>query len=452
MPEEFPPGTRATPDPQPPAGAAGDVRARRSPLRRTLGSVAVDITPLRESREFRLLYFGKGVSFAGSMLTYVAIPFQAYSLTHSSLVVGLLSLAELLPILLVSFVGGLLADSVDRRRMVRFTQLGACAVVVVLAINASLPHPQLWILFVLVVAIAAIDALERPSLDALVPRIVRPDRLSAAAALDSFSGNLGMVLGPSIAGLLIATVGLPLTYGVDVVTFAVSTVALTLMQAVPPAPDAEGVNLKAALAGLRYARSRQDLLGSYLVDMNAMFFGMPMALFPQIASGLGGPAVLGLLYTAPSVGSLLATVTSGWTRSVRRYGRAIVCAAAAWGVAIVAFGIAPSLWIALVALAAAGAADMISGLFRTTLWNQTIPDAMRGRLAGIEMISYSSGPALGNLESGVVGSIAGVRASVVSGGVLCVVGTVALSALLPQFWRFRAARAADTQPVAPEGG
>jgi MFS family permease len=452
VPAELPPGTRATPDPQPPAGAAGDIGARRSALRRTLGSVAVDITPLRESREFRLLYFGKGVSFAGSMLTYVAIPFQAYALTHSSLVVGLLSLAELIPILLVSFVGGLLADSVDRRRMVRFTQLGACAVVVVLAVNAKLPHPQLWILFVLVVAIAAIDALERPSLDALVPRIVRPERLSAAAALDSFSGNLGMVLGPSIAGLLIATVGLPLTYGVDVVTFAVSTVALTLMQAVPPAPDAEGVNLKAALAGLRYARSRQDLLGSYLVDMNAMFFGMPMALFPQIASGLGGPAVLGLLYTAPSVGSLLATVTSGWTRSVRRYGRAIVCAAAAWGVAIVAFGIAPSLWIALVALAAAGAADMISGLFRTTLWNQTIPDAMRGRLAGIEMISYSSGPALGNLESGVVGSIAGVRASVVSGGLLCVIGTVALGALLPQFWRFRATRAAAEQPVAPDGG
>jgi MFS family permease len=452
VPDEFPPGTRATPDPQPPAGAAAAGVARSSALRRTLGSVAVDITPLRESREFRLLYVGKGVSFAGSMLTYVAVPFQAYSLTHSSLVVGLLSLAELIPILLVSFVGGLLADSVDRRRMVRYTQLGACAVVVVLAVNAALPHPQLWILFVLVVAVAAIDALERPSLDALVPRIVRREQVSAAAALDSLSGNLGMVLGPSIAGVLIATVGLPLTYGVDVVTFAVSTVALTLMKAVPPAPDAEGVNLKAALAGLRYARSRQDLLGSYLVDMNAMFFGMPMALFPQIAAGLGGPAVLGLLYTAPSVGSLLATVTSGWTRSVRRYGRAIVCAAAAWGVAIVAFGIAPSLWIALIALAAAGAADMISGLFRMTLWNQTIPDAMRGRLAGIEMISYSSGPALGNLESGVVGSLAGVRASVVSGGILCVVGTAALTALLPQFWRFRAERAASASPDAKHGG
>jgi MFS family permease len=410
----------------------------RTGLRRHLSTLAVDLTPLRESREFRLLFIGQGVSFAGSMITYVAIPFQVYELTHSSLVVGLVSLAELLPILLMSFVGGALADAVDRRRMVRITQVSACAVVAVLVVNAALPHPQLWVLFVLVVIAAGVDAVERPSLDALVPRIVARDKLTAAAALESLRGNLGQVLGPPVAGVLIATVGLPATYGVDVATFLVATVALTLMRAVPPAPDAEGVNLRAALAGLRYAASRGDLLGSYLVDINAMFFGMPMALFPQIASGLGGPAILGLLYTAPSVGSLLATVTSGWTRSVRHHGRAIAFAAGSWGVAIVVFGFARSLWLALLGLAAAGAADMISGLFRSTLWNQTIPASMRGRLAGIEMISYTSGPALGNLEAGVVGSLAGVRASVVSGGILCVIGTAVLSALLPQLWRYRA--------------
>jgi MFS family permease len=230
----------------------------------------------------------------------------------------------------------------------------------------------------------------------------------------------------------------------------VSLVALTLMGAVPPAPGAEGVRLAAMLSGLRYARTRQDLLGSYLVDVNAMFFGMPMALFPQIASSFGGPAVLGLLYTAPSVGSLVATVTSGWTLSVRDHGRAIACAAAAWGVAIVAFGLAPSLWIALLALTAAGAADMVSGLFRMTMWNQTIPDVMRGRMAGIEMISYTSGPALGNLEAGVVSALAGVRVSVVSGGVLCVVGTAVVSALLPRFWRYRAE--SDAPGVTPGSG
>ncbi len=448
MSEEIPPRTRATPDPQMEPVPAGDsVATRQSSLRRRLTSFTIDVTPLRESREFRLLFIGQGVSFAGSMITYVAIPYQAYAITRSSLVVGFISLAELMPIILMSFVGGALADAVDRRRMVRFTQLGACVVVAVLVVNAALPHPQLWVLFAVVIAAAGVDALERPSLDALVPRIVSRDRLSAAAGLESLRGNLGQVLGPPLAGILIATVGLPVTYGVDVATFLVATGALTLMQAVPPAPDAEGVNLRAALAGLRYAAGRHDLLGSYLVDINAMFFGMPMALFPQIASGLGGPAVLGLLYTAPSVGSLLATVTSGWTRSVRHHGRGIAVAAASWGLAIVAFGLAPALWMALLALAAAGAADMVSGLFRSTLWNQTIPDAMRGRLAGIEMISYTSGPALGNLEAGVVGSLAGVRASVVSGGILCVAGTVVLSALLPQFWHYRAAQG----PSVPAG-
>jgi MFS family permease len=407
-------------------------------VRRTFLSMALDTAPFRASRDFRLLFFGQGISTAGTMITYVAIPFQTYALTRSSLVVGLISFSELIAILSMALVGGALADAMDRRRMVRLSEFGLCLSVGVLVINASLQHPQLWVLFVVVIVAAALDAVRRPSLDAIVPRIVPPEMLVSAAALDSLQGNLGQVLGPPLAGVLIATVGLPLTYGVDVATFVISAIALTLMQAVPPAPDTAGVNLRAAIAGLRYAVSRQDLLGSYAVDINAMSFGMPMALFPQIASGLGGPAVLGLLYTAPSAGSLLATVTSGWTRRVRHHGRAIAFAAAAWGLAIIAFGFAPSLWVALLALAAAGAADMISGLFRSTLWNQTIPDAMRGRLAGIEMVSYSSGPAMGNLEAGVVGSLAGVRAAVVSGGILCVVGTVVLSALLPKFWGYRA--------------
>ncbi len=448
MDDETPPHTRATPDPQAPVGVNVDAAgARRSVIRRTFLSMALDTAPFRASRDFRLLFVGQGISTAGTMITYVAIPFQAYALTRSSLVVGLISFSELSAILLMALVGGALADAVDRRRMVRLSELGLCLSVGVLAVNASLRHPQLWVLFVVVIVAAALDAIRRPSLDAIVPRIVPPETLVAAAALDSLQGNLGMVLGPPVAGVLIATVGLPLTYGVDVATFIVSAVALTLMQAVPPAPDAAGVNLRAAMAGLRYATSRQDLLGSYAVDINAMFFGMPMALFPQIASGLGGPAVLGLLYTAPSAGSLLATLTSGWTRRVRHHGRAIAFAAASWGASIIAFGFAPSLWMALLALAAAGAADMISGLFRSALWNQTIPDAMRGRLAGIEMVSYSSGPALGNLESGLVGSLAGVRASVVSGGILCVVGTAVLSALLPKFGNYAARGKASAGPA-----
>jgi len=204
--EDIPPHTRATPDPQPDSHLATDVAPKRMGLRRRLTLLTVDVTPLRESREFRLLFIGQGVSFAGSMITYVAVPFQVYQLTRSSLVVGLVSFAELVPILLMSFVGGALADAVDRRRMVRITQISACGVVGVLVVNAALPHPQLWVLFVVVVAAAGVDSLERPSLDALVPRIVSRDRLTAAAALESLRGNLGQVLGPPVAGILIATV------------------------------------------------------------------------------------------------------------------------------------------------------------------------------------------------------------------------------------------------------
>lgn len=425
-----------------PAPAGGTVR-------RAIRTVAVDLSPLRDLRDFRLLFIGQGVSFAGSMITYVAVPFQAYALSRSSLVVGLVSLTELVPILLVSFVGGALADAVDRRRMVRLTEAAQCAVTALLLVNAALPHPQLSVLFVGVAAAAATDSLQRPSLDALVPRIVPADRLTAAAALEGLRGNLGHVLGPPVAGVLIATVGLPATFGVDVATFAVSLTALSLMTAVPPPAEAVGVSMRGIRAGVRYAARRKDLLGSYLIDMNAMFFGMPMALFPQIATRFGGPAVLGLLYTGPAVGSLLASITSGWTRVVRHHGRAIAAAAAAWGVAIIGFGFAPTLWLALLTLVAAGAADMISGIFRTTMWNQTIPDAMRGRLAGIEMISYTSGPALGNFESGVVGALAGVRASVVSGGVLCVAGTAALCVLLPRFWGYRRDRSEELVQPGP---
>ncbi len=176
-------------------------------MRRAIRTVAVDVSPLRDFRDFRLLFIGQGVSFAGTMITYVAVPFQAYALSHSSLVVGLVSLSELVPILVMSFVGGALADAVDRRRMVRLTEAAQCAITALLLVNAALPHPQLWLLFVAVAAAAATDSLQRPSLDALVPRIVPSDRLTAASALEGLRGNLGHVLGPPVAGVLIATAG-----------------------------------------------------------------------------------------------------------------------------------------------------------------------------------------------------------------------------------------------------
>jgi len=409
-----------------------------SGLRRMLGLATIDFGPLRRRRDFRLLWIGQAVSLFGSMITYVALPYQAYHLTGSSLVVGLLGLAELVPLLGAAFIGGALADAFDRRRMMQLTELSFAGCSLVLVGNALLAHPHVWVLFAMSVAQATLDGLQRPSLDALTPRLVERDELMAAGALSSFRMTLGAVAGPALGGVLIATAGLPATYAVDTATFVISLAALRMMRAVPPPPDAEPPSLHRIAEGVRYAGSRQDLIGTYVVDIVAMFFGMPMALFPAAATHLGGAGVLGLLYAAPAAGSLLATVTSGWTAHVHRHGAAVCIAAAGWGAGIVAFGLAPNLGVALIGLVIAGGADMVSGIFRTTIWNQTIPDHLRGRLAGIEQVSYSTGPLLGNVESGVVASLASVRASVVSGGVLCIAGVAIAALALPAFWRYDA--------------
>jgi MFS family permease len=256
-----------------------------------------------------------------------------------------------------------------------------------------------------------------------------------------------MIAGPAVGGVLIATIGLPATFGIDVATSGAAVLALGLMRAVPPPPDAVPPSVKSIVEGMKYAWSRQELLGSYGVDMVAMFFGMPMALFPAIATQFGGAEVLGLLYAAPSVGALVASLTSGWAVRVHRHGTAIIWAAASWGLAIAVFGLVSNLFVALFFLALAGGADMISGIFRGTLWNQTIPDRLRGRLAGIEQVSYSSGPLLGNLESGVVAALFGVRASVVSGGVLCVLGVGLFALALPAFRHYDSRLPVDNPPV-----
>jgi MFS family permease len=256
--------------------------------------------------------------------------------------------------------------------------------------------------------------------------------MPSVAALQAFRGSVAMIAGPALGGVLVVTFGPVLAFSVDLSTFIVSLIALSLMQAVPPPSDAERPGIKSILEGLRYARSRQELLGTYLVDMNAMFFGIPMALFPAIAESYGGASV-GFLYAAPAVGSLVMSLMLGWTNRVHRHGLAVGIAAACWGFAIIAFGIAGRLWIALLCLAVAGASDMVSGVFRMIIWNQTIPDHLRGRLAGIELISYHTGPMLGNAESGLVASLFSIRTSVVSGGVLCVLGTAALMLALPAF-------------------
>nr|WP_232075974.1 MFS transporter [Phytohabitans suffuscus] len=401
-----------------------------------LRRMALDVTPLRTSRDYRLLFAGSGVSAFGSFITYVTIPFQVYALTDDPLLVGLLGICELVPLLVMAFVGGALADYLDRRALVLGAEVAFTALCGVLLVNALLDEPHLWLLYVVAGLTASIDGIQRPAMEGLTPRVVTADEIPAASALNGLRMQIAQLAGPALAGLLIASIDLAWVYAVDLATFAFSLVCLALIRAVPPPPAAERPSLRSVVTGVRYARSRPELLGTYLVDINAMFFGMPQALYPFMAAKLGGPAVLGLLYAAPAVGSLLATLTSGWAGRVHRHGLMVVIAAGLWGVGIIGFGLAGSLWLALLCLAFAGAADMVSGIFRMTIWNQTIPDHLRGRLAGIEMISYATGPLLGQLRSGFAARYMGIGGSIVSGGVLCVAGTLALAALLPAFVRY----------------
>jgi MFS family permease len=371
------------------------------------------------------------------MICYVALPYQAYLISRSSLVVGLLSCAELLPVLFGGLLGGALADSVERRKLILITQ--GCTAVCAggLAVNALVVR-QLWLLFVLAALLTGAFCLQRPSVEVIVPRLVPHDDLPGAAALSGLLGTVAFTAGPLIGGALLVG-GLPLAYFGSVLACASALIPFALMSPNPPAADAGRPSLRGLGEGLRYARSRPDLLGTYLIDIGAMLFGAPYAVFPQVAAGLGGPAVLGLMYAAPGFGSMLVSLTSSWTRHVHHHGRAIALAVCGWGVAIAAFGFAPSLALAVLALAAAGASDMISGLFRMTMWNQSIPARVRGRMAGLEMISYSTGEPLGNVEAGAIATLTGsVRLAVVSGGVLSILGALIVSLALPALWRYDA--------------
>jgi len=422
-----------TPEPVP----SGDRPARLGVLSR----LTLDTRPLRH-RDFRNLWIGQGVSAIGGMIGAVTVPFQMYELTHSTLAVGMLGLAALVPLLVVPLWGGAIADAGDRRRVLLHTETGMTIVTGLFLANALLPSPQVWALYVLEAAAVSIYSLGRPAMSSLTPRLVPDDQIAAASALTSVYFSLAAVAGPALGGILIAALGVPWTYGIDLATYGASFVALWLLPRIPPSEDADRPSLRAILDGFRYLRGRQALIGIFAVDANAMVFGMPSALFPALALHEfgGGASTVGYLYAAPYAGAFIGSWLSGWTTHTRRQGLAVTFMASAWGMAIVGFGLAHSLWLALVFLAIAGGADFFSAVLRDTMLMRTTPDHMRGRLSGIEFAQVAGAPNLGNLEAGVVASIFGLRASVVSGGVLCVVGCVATALAVPQFLKYDAAR------------
>lgn len=375
----------------------------------------------------------------GRQLVVVAVPFQVYELTGSTIAVGLLGLAQLVPLLTISLLGGALADAVDRRRLLVLSQ----GVLVVSALgflwNSLLESPRVWVLFVLVAVNAAVSAIDSPARAALVPGLVGPRLLPSALALNQMLGNVAKAVVPAVAGLLIATVGYGLNYAAQAVMFLIG---LALVRQVPNVAIEGGgrkIDVSSIVEGFRYLKSKRLIQTALLMDLNAMVFGMPTALFPAIGTELyGGSAfAVGLLYAAPGMGALLAAVTSGWVTSVRRQGLAVVVAIIGWGIAIAIFGFSSSLPISLVMLAFAGAADVISAIFRGSILQLSIPDPLRGRLSSIHLAVVSGGPRLGDLEAGVVAALTSVRVSIVSGGLACVVGAIGLAWWAPDFVKYR---------------
>jgi MFS family permease len=391
--------------------------------------VLIDTTPLRVSRDFRRLWFGQAVSFVGSMITTAALPFQVFHETNSSLAVGLLGVAQLGPLLVCGVVGGGLADRVDKRRLLLAVTAVSLACSVTLAVNATLHQPQLWLLYLVGAVASGVFAVSFAVLRSLLPLLLKEDLRPAAFALQATYGSFGMMAGPAVAGVLIATSGLTSAYVADVATFGIALAAFAGVSPSPPVAGMAGTSSTSLLGGLRFLRGHSVVMSVFAIDFLAMVFGMPRALFPALADRLGGgPVLYGLLLSSVAAGAFVASLGSGWTSRVQRQGRALITAVAVWGVAIAAAGLTRQPVVVLALLACAGGADMISGVYRSTITANLTPDDLRGRVSGVEFAVYAGGPVVGDVEAGVVGGLAGVPFAIVSGGVACVIGAAFFAA------------------------
>ena len=398
----------------------------------------IDLTPLRVSKQYRRLYIAGFVTALGSQATYVAVPFQLKQLTHSTLAVGSIGLVELAPLVFFGLYGGVLADRLNRRRLIISMEQILMLSTVMLFVNALLAHPLVWILYLDAAIAAAASSLQRPSIEALNQLFVSHELQRAASTLANVRFTTASIIGPALGGLAALAFGPGSVYLANIVTFTFSLMLLFTLKATPPMlPSGEG-DVAAMRAGLRYARSRPDLVGTYVIDLLAMILAFPVVMLPFVAARFHESYALAVLYTGLPVGALIATLTSRWTRRVHRYGRAVVCSAALWGLGIALFGFSSSLWLVLLGLAIGGGADAVSGIFRSTMWNESIPPEVRGRMAGIEMISYSLGPTAGQFRAGVMAAWTTLRFSLTFGGLACTGSVAVVTAALPSLWSFDA--------------
>jgi len=394
----------------------------------------LDTTPLRVSPDFRRLWIGQAVSTLGTMITVAALPYQVFHETGSSLAVGLLGLAQLGPLLFFSVVGGALADSHDKRRLllgVTATGFGCSAL---LAANAALDHPQVWLLYVLGALSSAVLACSYPALRSLLPLLVKEELRPAAFALQSTYASFGMMAGPAIGGVLIGAFGLTSAYTVDACTYFIAVAVFAGLAPSPPVPGASRASTTSVVEGLRFLRGHSVVMSIFAIDLLAMIFGMPRALFPALAVRLGGgPALYGLLLSSVAAGSFVASLLSGWTARVRHQGRAVLWAVAVWGAAIAVAGLSHEPAVVLLMLAVAGGADMVSAVYRGAITASVTPNELRGRVSGVELAVYAGGPVVGDVEAGVVGGLAGLQFAIVSGGIACVIAAAVFAARVKSF-------------------
>jgi MFS family permease len=418
-------------------------RARR--LSAALTGVAVDIGALRESKPFRRLTAGQLVSLVGRQITVVAVPYQVYTTTRSPILVGLLGLAQVVPLISVSLALGGVADRVDRRRLLLVTRalLGLCSLALLIG---ALTHAPVFFVFLVVALAASVAALDSPTSTAIVPNLVSQQRLPGALSINIAIFQTALIAGPALGGLVIANLGLAGAYLVDVASFVAALAAVWSLPAQPPPSAAREPMLKALVRGLAFIRRQPVILGGYAMDLSAMIFGLPRAVFPVLAATTFNTNAqgLGYLYAAPGVGGIIAALSSGWLGRSRRLGRVLVVSIALWGMAIIAFGFANALWVGLLLLAFAGAVDSFSAVCRNTMMQTLTPDELRGRLTATYFMVVVGGPFIGDLEAGVVAGVASARVSIVSGGVLSILGLGVALILFPQVWRYRGRGAEPT--------
>jgi MFS family permease len=431
-----------------PMEAGGPVE-QPQPVRRR-GGWAIDTSPLR-NRAYRRVFGGVAVTMLGQQMTLVAVPFQVYRLTGSSLMVGVTSVVALVPLVVFGLLGGAIADAVDRRVLLLVTSIGAAVTSALLAVQALLPgNGHLAVLWVLTALVSAFAAVNQPTRSAVIPALVGVEGVAAANALAMTVRQAGVIVGPLLAGLLIGTGGLPLTYTIDALGFVAAVFLLRGLPSLPPGGEAPGslrpgTAVRGVWEGFAFLRTQPVLLMTFVVDIIAMLFAWPQAVFPQLSQTTfaGDANSLGWLFAGVSVGSLVMGLTSGWVSRVDRQGAVVLGAIAVWGVAIVGFGLVSTLWLAVLCLAVAGAGDMVSAVLRSSMLQTAAPDEMRGRMQGVFIVVVAGGPRLGDLRAGVLASTVGVSAAMVSGGVVIVVAMAVVAVAVPSFWWFRASHATE---------